>query len=68
MSFDKYGEKLIDTAAKTVLRRCKSCFKKIVNKTAEATGKLIRNKITDKIVKPKPISDTKSSDVVEIIL
>ena len=49
------------------------CFKKlfekrIVNKTDEATGELIGNKIADKIVKPKPIYDVKPSDVEEVVL
>ena len=42
--FDKYGEKLLDTAIKIV-----------VHKTAEATGELRGNKITEKIMKSKHV-------------
>ena len=38
---DKYGKKLIDMA--------KTASKRVVQKIAEATGDLIRNKIADKI-------------------
>ena len=34
-------------------RYCKSCFQKIIHKTAEATGEVIGNKSTEKVVKPK---------------
>ena len=52
----KYGKKLTDTAIKTATdfaNRSKICNKnagkKIVHKSAEATGDLIGNKIADKI-------------------
>ena len=35
---NKYAKKLVDTAAKTASKR-------VIHKTAEATGELIRNKI-----------------------
>ena len=53
---DKYGKKLMDTAAKTELDAAKTASKGVVQKTAEATGELIGNKIADKITsvgKPK---------------
>ena len=53
---DKYGKKLMDTAAKTGIDAAKTASKRVVEKTAEATGDLIRNKIADKITsigKPK---------------
>ena len=53
---NKYGKKLMDTASKTGLDAAKTPSKKIVQKTAEATGYLIGNKIADKITligKPK---------------
>ena len=53
---DKYGKKLMDTATKTGIDAAKTAFKRIVQKTAEATGDLIGNKIADKITslgKPK---------------
>ena len=53
---DKYGKKLIDTATKTEIDGAKTASKRMVQKTAEAAGDLIGNKIADKITllgKPK---------------
>ena len=53
---NKYGKKIIDTATKTRIDVAKTASKKVVWKTAEATGDLIGNKIADKIIsigKPK---------------
>ena len=44
---DKYGKKLIET--KTGIDAAKTTSKRVVQKTAEATGDLIGNKIADKI-------------------
>ena len=55
-SGDKYGKKLMDTATKTGIDAAKTSSKKVVQKTAEATGDLIGNKVVDKITsigKPK---------------
>ena len=41
---DKYGKKLIDTATKTGIDAAKTASKRVVQKTAEATGDLIGNK------------------------
>ena len=46
---DKCGKKLMDTATKTGIDAAKPSSKRIVQKTAEATGDLIGNKIADKI-------------------
>ena len=46
---DKYGKKLMDTATKTGIANAKTASKIVVQKTAKATGDLIRNKIADKI-------------------
>ena len=46
---DKYGKKLMFTATKIGVDAPKSTSKRVVQKTAEATGDLIRNKIVDKI-------------------
>ena len=46
---DKYGQKLMDTATKTGIDAAKSASKRVVQKTAGATGDLIGNKKTDKI-------------------
>ena len=42
---NKYWQQLLDTAMKTGLYAAKTAFKKVVHKTAEATGKLKGNKI-----------------------
>ena len=41
--------------------------KKLVHKRAEATRELIGKKITEKIVKPKPVPDVNSRNVEEIV-
>ena len=45
----KYGKKLTDTAIKTDKYFATIACKKIVHKSAETTGDLIRNKSDDKI-------------------
>ena len=53
---NKYGKKLMDTATKTGIDAAKTASKIVVQKTAEATGDLIENKIALKITsigKPK---------------
>ena len=53
---NKYGKKLIATATETGIDATKTTSKIIVQKTAEATGSLIGNKIADNITsvgKPK---------------
>ena len=55
---NKYGKKLMDTATKTGMDAAKITSKIVVQKTAEATGDLVGNKIADKITsigKPKEI-------------
>ena len=57
---NKYGKKLIHTATKTGIDAAKTTSKRVVQKTAEATGDLIGNKIADKITsigKPKEIEE-----------
>ena len=46
---DKYGKKLMDAATKTKIDATETASKQVVQKTAEATGYLIGNKIADKI-------------------
>ena len=48
-SDDKYGKKLMNTATKLAINAEKTASKRVVYKTAEATGYLIENKIADKI-------------------
>ena len=44
---DKYGKNVMDTATKTGIDPAKTSSKRVVQKTAEATGDLIGNKIAD---------------------
>ena len=46
---DKHGQKLIDSAKKSTTDAIKTASKREIQKTAEATGGLIGNKIADKI-------------------
>ena len=44
-----YGEKLLDSAKKSTTDAIQTASKRAIQKTAEATGDLIGNKIADKI-------------------
>ena len=46
---DKYGKKLLDTATKTGIDAAKTASTRVVQKTTEASGDLIGNKIADQI-------------------
>ena len=46
---NKNGKKLMDTATKTGMDAAKIASKRVVQKTAEATGDLIGNKVAAKI-------------------
>ena len=66
---DKYGNKLMDTAAKKGIDAAKTAFKRAVQKTAEATGDLSENKITDKITSlDKPKEKTMKEEEIYIPL
>ena len=45
---NKYGQKLVDTAKKSATHAIKIASKRAIQKTAEATGHLVGNKIADK--------------------
>ena len=63
---NKYGKKLIHTSTKTGIDAAKTTSKRVVQKTAEATGDLIGNKIADKINsigKPKEKETKKTEEV-----
>ena len=47
---NKYSQKLFDTAKKSTTDAVKTTSKRAIQKTAEVTGDLIGNKITDKIM------------------
>ena len=61
-SNSKYGKKLTDTAIKTGKDFATIAGKKIVHKSAEATGDLIDNKIADKIT-AKPLKKSQNEEI-----
>ena len=44
----KYGKKFVDTAKKSPTNAIKTASKRAIQKSAEATGDLLRNRIADK--------------------
>ena len=65
----KYGNKLMDTAAKTGIDEAKTSSKRVVQKAAGATGDLIENKIADKITSLGKIkSKEKEEERLEIYI
>ena len=59
----------MDTATKTGIDAAKTTSKRIVQKTAEAAGYLIGNKIADKITsKGKPKEKEKTKEIEEIYI
>ena len=46
---NKYSQKLVDSDKKSATDAIKTASKRAIQKTAEVTGDLIRNKIADKI-------------------
>ena len=66
---DKYGKKLMDTATKTGIDAAKTASKRVVQKIAEPTGYLIRNKIADKITSiGQPKEKEKTKEIEEIYI
>ena len=66
---DKYGKELMDTVTKTGIDAAKTASKRVVQKTAEATGDLIGNKTTDKITSiRKPKEKEKAKEIEEIYI
>ena len=64
---DKYGKKLMDTATKTGMDAAKTTSKRVVQKTAEAAGDLIGNKIADTITSiGKPKQKTNKTEEIYI--
>ena len=61
---NKYGKKLVGTAKRSATDAIKTASERAIQKTAEATGDLIGNKIVDKIIS---VSKRKSNnDDVEL--
>ena len=61
---NKYGQKIIDTAEKSTTDATKTASKRAIQKTSEATGYLIGNKIADKItsISKKPVKELPTTD------
>ena len=62
---DKYGKTLMNTAAKTGIDAAKPGYKRVVQKTAEATEDFIGNKITDKITSRDKSKEKEKTKKVE---
>ena len=66
---DKYGKKLMDTGTKTGIDAVKTASKRVVQKTAGATGDLIGNEIADKITSVGKLKESdKTKRVQEIYI
>ena len=65
---NKHGKQLLDIDAKAGLDLIKSASKIVVHKAAEKTGEFIGNKIAEKIVKPKSVSDENLRNIEEMII
>ena len=61
----KYGQKLLDNTKKSATEAIKTASKSAIQKTAEATGDLIGNKIAAKItgMSKKPLNNNNNNDV-----
>ena len=59
---NKYSPKIVDTAKKSATDTVKTASKRAIQKTAEATGDLIDNKIADKIT-AKPSKKSKNEEI-----
>ena len=72
---NKYGQKLLDGAKKSITDAIKTASKRAIQKADEATGDLIGNKITDKItvraspkdvsISKKPVKELPNNDEIE---
>ena len=62
---NKYGQKLLDSAKRSTTDAIKTASKRAIQKTEEATGDLIDNKIADKItsVSKKPAMELHSKEL-----
>ena len=59
-----YSQKRLDRAKQSATNALKTVLKRLIQKTAEATGDLIDNKIADKIMKVSRTSPQNSSGTV----
>ena len=65
---DKYGKKLMDTTTKTGIDAAKTTYKRVVQKTAEATGYIIGNKIAYKITSVGKSKNDETNEIEEIYI
>ena len=65
---NKYGQKLLDSAKNSTTDVIKSASKRAIQKTAEAAGDLIGNKIADKItsVSKKPAKELTNDETATL--
>ena len=63
---NKYSQKLVDTAKKSATDAIKTASKRAIQKTAEATGDLVGNKIVDKITNASKILRNKEIQSNEV--
>ena len=61
---NKYGKKLVDTAKKYAADEIKTASKRAIQKSAEATGDFVGNKVADKIT-GFPKKSTKKSPTID---
>ena len=59
---NKYGQKLLDSAKKSTTDAIKTASKRTIQKTTEATGVLIGNKIADKITSVSKNSNSNNNN------
>ena len=66
---NKYGKKLLNNSKKSTIDPIKTASNRAIQKTAEATGDLIGNKIADKTtsVSKKSSNNNNNNDDVELI-
>ena len=62
---NKYGKKLVDSAKKSATDAIKTASKRAIQKTAEAKGDLVGNKIADKITSVSKIYTKKLPTINE---
>ena len=67
---DKYSKKRLDTAKKSTTDAIKTASKRVIQKTAEATGDLVGSKIADKItnVSKKSNKELPNNDETDVEL
>ena len=67
---NKYGKKLLNNTKKSTIDPIKTASKRAIQKTAEATGDLIGNKIADKttsVSKKSSNNNNNNNDDIELI-